>query len=184
VDDGTAEAHLLAGLGVCVERVVVTVQAVEMRRLHCSLSDACRIRGAVGRWVVGYFGTLGTSPSTLADVEAASYSPRIGLAALCVHKTLLRLDDCARLALVVYAQDLASDLELSALGAYGQGLEELEFALAIENALGVELGHAFNWCAVATRVEVDDILVRVLEWEDDWVGREGRERWMQLLCAC
>jgi hypothetical protein len=65
VDDGTTEAHLLAGLGVCVERVVVAVQAVEMRRLHRGLSDACSIGDAVGGWVVGYFGTCKNCVSIL-----------------------------------------------------------------------------------------------------------------------
>jgi hypothetical protein len=75
--------------------------------------------------------TLRSSPTSLSDVEAASYRPRVRLAALCIYEALLRLDDSAWLALVVYAQDLAPDLEFSAFGAYGQGLEKLDLALAV-----------------------------------------------------
>lgn len=51
----------------------------------------------------------------------------------------------------------------------------MELALAVKNALGVELRYAFNGSAVATRVEVNDLLIGVLEREDDGVGRERSE---------
>jgi hypothetical protein len=86
---------------------------------------------------------------------------------------LLRLNDRAWLALVVYTQHFAPDLELSALGAYGQGLEKLQLTLAVKNALGIELGHALDGGTVAARVEINDFLVGMLEREDDGVGREG-----------
>jgi hypothetical protein len=125
--------------------------------------------------------TLRSSPTSLSDVKAASYRPRVRLAALCIHKTLLRLDDSAWLALIVYAQYFAPDLELSALGAYGQGLEKLDLALAVENTFRIELGYALNGRAVAARVEVDDFLVGVLEREDDGVGRECRKGRVEFL---
>ena len=59
--------------------------------------------------------TLRSSPTSLPDVEAASYRSRVHLAALCIYEALFRLDDSAWLALVVYTQDLAPDLKFSAL---------------------------------------------------------------------
>jgi hypothetical protein len=47
--------------------------------------------------------------------------------------------------------------------------------------LGVELGDAFDGLSIAPRVEIDDFLVRVLEWENDGVGWEGREGWVEFL---
>jgi hypothetical protein len=119
--------------------------------------------------------TLRSAPSSLSDVEAASDRPRVRLTALCVHEALLGLYDRSWLALVVHTQDLAPDFEFAAFGAYGQWLEELDLALAIEDAFGIELGNAIDGSAVTARVEVDDLLVGVLEWQDDRVGREGSE---------
>lgn len=125
--------------------------------------------------------TLRSSPTALSDVEAASDRPRVRLTTLCVHQALLGLDHGTWLALVVYTKNLASDLKLPALGAYGQGLEKLDLALAIENALGVELWYALDGSAIAARVEVDNFLVGVLEWEDDRVGGEGSKGRVQFL---
>jgi hypothetical protein len=94
---------------------------------------------------------------------------------------LLSLDDCARLTLVVYTQNFAPDLELSAFRSYWQRLEKLQLALAVKNTLGIELWYTFDRCTVATRIEVDDILVGMLEWQDDGVSREGSERWVKFL---
>jgi hypothetical protein len=59
--------------------------------------------------------TFRTTPTSLSNVKAAAYRPRVRLASLDVDKTLLCLDNGTRLALVVYTQHLASDLEFSAL---------------------------------------------------------------------
>jgi hypothetical protein len=128
--------------------------------------------------------TLRSSPASLANIKPAPDRPRVRLAALHIHEALLGLDDRSWLALIVYTQDFAPDLEFAALGAYGQGFEELELALAIEDASGVELRDTFDWLAVAPCVEVDDILVGVLEGKDDGVGREGSEGWVEFLGIC
>ena len=65
----------------------------------------------------------------------------------------------------------------------------MELALTVKNMLGVELGDAFNRCAVGARIEVDDFLILMLKREDDGVGWEGGEVRMQLLlqvssCTC
>jgi hypothetical protein len=112
-----------------------------MRSFHGGLIDACRIRSTVRRWVVGNLGTCAmyisilhpacvgvsnhgddwkmltfrTTPTSLSNVEAATYGPRVRLAALHVDKTLLCLDNRTWFALVVYTQHLTSDLEFSAL---------------------------------------------------------------------
>jgi hypothetical protein len=57
----------------------------------------------------------------------------------------------------------------------------LELALAVKNTLGVKLWNPFNWGTIAAPVEVDNILVGMLEWEDDRVGGEGSEGWVKLL---
>jgi hypothetical protein len=49
----------------------------------------------------------------------------------------------------------------------------LDFALSIKDTLGIEFGHALNGSRIATRVEVDDFLIGVLEGEDDGIGGKG-----------
>ena len=124
--------------------------------------------------------TLRTTPTTLTNIEATANSSTIRLPRLRINKPVLRLDNGC-LAFIVYTQHLASDLELAAFAAHGQWLEELYLALAVEDVLGVELGDAFDGLGIAARVEVDDFLVRVLEGEDDGVGWEGCEGWVQFL---
>lgn len=51
MDDGTTEAHLLAGLGVGMQRVVVAIEAVYMCGLHGRLNSTGCVGRAVGRWV-------------------------------------------------------------------------------------------------------------------------------------
>jgi hypothetical protein len=97
---------------------------------------------------------------------------------------LLGLYNRTWLALVVYTQHFTSDLEFSTLRAYGQGLEKLDLALAIEDAFSIKLWYAFNRCAVAARIEIYDFLVGVLEGEDDGVGGKSSKGRMEFLNAC
>lgn len=125
--------------------------------------------------------TFRPTPPSLAHEEAASYSLGIHLPALRVNERLLRLDNRARLPLVIYAEHLRPDLELAASRGHGQRLEELDAALAIDNALAVELRNARDGRGRRARVEIDDLLVRVLEGEDDGVGREDGEGGVEFL---
>ena len=129
----------------------------------------------------GFFGALGPAPAALADEEAAALDDGVGLAAAPVDEGALRLDDGARLALVVHADDLAADLELAAGRGHGQGAEEGYFALAVDDAARVELGHPRDRLRAGTAVEVDDVLVRVLEGQDDGVGGKDGEVGVQLV---
>ena len=97
---------------------------------------------------VGVKRTLGPAPTSLADVEAAADLPCVDLAGLRVDEQLLRLDDGAGLALVVDAEDFASDLEFAAFACHGNRLEKFELALAVEHTLGVELGDALDGRAI------------------------------------
>lgn len=121
--------------------------------------------------------TLRSTPTTLTNIKPTANSPTIRLPSLRINKPVLRLDN-GRLALVVYTQHLAPDLELASFAAHGKRLEELYLALAVENVLGVELGDAFDGLGIAARVEVNDFLVCVLEWENDGVRWKGCEGWV------
>ena len=125
--------------------------------------------------------TLRSSPSSLSNVEATAYGPGVGLARLCVYKPLLCLDDCARLALVVYTENLAPDLESATLAGSRNGLVELKLALAVEHMLSVELGYAIDGLSVRPSVEVNYFLVGVLEGQDDRICRECSKFRVQLL---
>jgi hypothetical protein len=124
--------------------------------------------------------TLRSTPTALTDVETTAYSPSIGLTALCINKTLLRLYHSS-LALVIDTKHLASDLKLASVARHREWFEDLDLALAIEDMLGVELGNTFNRLCIAARVKVNDLLIGVLEREDDRVGREGGKGGMELL---
>ena len=119
--------------------------------------------------------TLRSTPPSLPHVKPAPHLSRVHLARLGVNQHFLRLHDRPRFPLVVHAQDLAPHLELPPLARDGDGLEELQFALAVEDVLGVEFGDARDGRAVGAGVEVDDFRVGVFEGEDDGVGGEGGE---------
>jgi hypothetical protein len=160
--------------------------------------DVCGIWVARGRGVVGLFGswdvlvvsciseglgkrhTLGTTPTALTNIKTTAYSPTIRLSALRINKTVLRLDN-GRLALVIYTKHFAPNLELAAFARHRKWLEEFDLAFAVQDVLGVKLGDAFDGLSIAPRIEIDDFLVCVLEWENDGVGWEGREGWVEFL---
>ncbi|TQW10625.1 hypothetical protein IF2G_01567 [Cordyceps javanica] len=72
VHDGTAEAHLLAGLGRGMKGVVVAVEAVEEGRLGGGLVSKYGIGLLVlGRRIADSSGALGAIPVALADEEGA-----------------------------------------------------------------------------------------------------------------
>lgn len=98
-----------------------------------------------------------------------------------VDERLFRFDDGAGLALVVDAEDLVADFKLAAGGGYGDGLEECDGALAVDDAAGVELGDAGDGDGVGAGVEVDDVEVGFLEGEDDAVGGEDLEVGVEFL---
>lgn len=76
---------------------------------------------------------------------------------------MLVLDNGTSLALVINANDLIAELELAAGGGSREGFEEGDFALAIEDAAGVEFGDAGDWGGILGGVEVDYFLSRELE---------------------
>ena len=145
----------------------------------CELARGGRIThvGNV-RWGECHVLTLRSPPASLPNVKPTAHFPRVYLACLRIDEHLLRLHDGPGLPLVIHAQHLTPHLELPPLARHGDGLQELQLALAIEHVLGVELGHARDGRAVRAGVEVDDFRVGVLEGEDDGVGGEGGEVWV------
>jgi hypothetical protein len=94
-----------------------------------------------------------------------------------VDEVGLGVDDGAGLALVIDAEDLCAGLELAAFRGGGEGLEELDLALAVDDAAGVKGGDAGDLDGLLGGVEVDDLLGVALEgWESlvSGVGFWGR----------
>lgn len=164
VDDDAAEAHLLPRLGVDVEGVVVAIEAVEDGRLLGRLVLELDVGGlALGRGEVLGRGTFGASPVALADIEAAADGAGVDLAGTGVYQISLRLHDCAGSALVVDAEHLGPDLELLAFGGGGEGLQELDQSLAIDDSSRVELWYTGDLDGLLRGVEIDDFSLVVLE---------------------
>lgn len=107
--------------------------------------------------------TFRTTPIPLSNIKPTANGFGIHLASLLVHNLLLRLNDGARLALVVHAHDLGAQLELAALAGDGQGLEKGHFALAVDDAAVVEFGDVGDGVCVFVAEEVDDFLVGEFE---------------------
>jgi hypothetical protein len=125
--------------------------------------------------------TLRTSPSSLAHVEATADRSGICLTGLGIYQSLFCLYNSTRLALVIDTKYLTPDLELASFASYGNGLVELELALAIKDVLGVELGYALDGLRVGSGIKVNHLLIRVLERQDNWVCWESSELGMQFL---
>jgi hypothetical protein len=126
----------------------------------------------------------------LSDEETTAYCPSIHLPRFLVDDELLGLDNGAGLALVVDAEDLGAELEFASLRGDGEGLEELDEALAVDDAFGVEFGDAGDGGCGLGGVEVDYFLAGAFEGEDDWVGGEDGELGVEflgrvsVLCCC
>lgn len=184
VQDRSTEAHRLAGLWRRVQRVVIAVQTVKVRRLQCGLVLVHSIRlFSLRRRVVLALRTLGAPPSSLANEERGPSDFSIQVPIRSVHEVHLRLHDSAGLALVVDAEDFLAQLEGAAFGGRRDGLQERHRALAVNYTLGVELGHTGD-AGIAGRlcgVEVDYFLGGFLEGEDDGVGWEGGEVGVEFL---
>ena len=114
-------------------------------------------------WIVYGRSSLRSTPSSLTNEETAAYGSCVYLARLFVHDKLLCLDDGAGLSLVIHADDLGPQLKLSACRGWGQRLEELEQALAIDNTFGIELGNSGDGVATLSFVEINDFLRGLLE---------------------
>ncbi len=164
VHDGAAKAHLLAGLGRGVERVVVAVEAVEERRLGRRLVVQHGVGLLVlGRRVADRGRALGAVPVALADEEGARVDARVDIVVVRVDQLRLDVEHGAGLALVVDADDLGPGLKVAAGRGCGQRLQELHLALAVDDASIVELGDAGDLGGLAAGVKVNDFLRVALE---------------------
>ena len=182
--DRASKAHGLARLGSGMQRVVIAIQTVEMRRLKGRLVLVNCI-GLLTLWrrEVLRLGAFGAVPVSLADKEGRARDVGIDFAAGFVHEVHLRLHDCAGLALVVDAQDALAELEGAAFGGCGDGLEEGHGALSIDDPLGVEFGDAGDASIAGGLggVEIDYFLRGFLERQYNWIGRECGEFGVELV---
>jgi len=155
-----------------------------VRRLQRGLVLVHSVRlFALRRRVVLALRTLRTTPSSLTNEERRASNLSVQIPIRGINEVHLCLHDGAGLALVVDTKDFLAQLEGAAFGARGNGFEEGHGALAVDDALGVELGYAGDaGIAGGLRgVEVDYFLGGFLEGEDDGVGWEGGEVGVQFL---
>lgn len=128
-----------------------------------------RRREVLGRW------SLRSTPSSLSHEKPTADGACVDLAALLVDDQLLRLDDRAWFALVVHTEDFGAQLEFAAFRGCGEGFEELDETLAVDDALGVEFGDVGDGRCGLRGVEVNYFLGGAFEGEDDRVRREDGE---------
>ena len=165
-----------------MQRVVIPIEAIEQRLALGRLFGVAHIGLAVWRGVGHCLGTLGTAPAALSDRKALADDARVDFVCGGVDEAVLEFGYGAGFALVVYAEDFAAELEGAVVGGGGDGFEEGDCALAVDDAAGVELGDAGDGGAgEGARVEVDDFLVGVFEGEDYGVGGEGLEGGVELV---
>lgn len=152
-----------------MQGVVVAVEAVEEGGAGARLVLEGDVRIlALGRGEVLRGGALGPAPVALADVKGAADDAGVGVAGGGVDEVGLDLDDGAGAALVVDAEDGGADLEAAVLGGGGEGLEEGDLALAVDGAVGVELGNAGDGRRLLSGDEVDYLLGGALEGCGGW----------------
>ena len=158
VNDDAAEAHLLAGLRVDVEGVVVAVEAVQ----DGGLGSGLVLENDIGLLVLGRGevlggGALGTAPVALVDVEGGGVDARVNLVGGGIYDVGLGLDNGAGAALVINTGNLGPRLELLALRGGGKLLEELDPALTVNDTGRVEDRDARDVDGLLGGVEVDYI---------------------------
>ena len=107
--------------------------------------------------------TLGTTPATLANQEAAALYLGIHLAGLRINDRLLGLNDGTGLALVIDSDDFVAQLKLPSGTRRGQWLQDCNLALAIHAMAVIQIGNARDLDGLLARVEISHLLVGELE---------------------
>jgi hypothetical protein len=107
--------------------------------------------------------TLGTTPATLANQEAAAQNLGIHLAGLRINDRLLGLNDGTGLALVIHSDDLVAQLKLPSGTRRGQWLQDCNLALAIHSVAVIQVGNTRDLDGLLARVEISHLLVGELE---------------------
>ena len=162
--------------------VVVTIQSVKQSGLWAGLVGDCGIWLLVlWWWVVHGSWALWTIPVTLADEEGGAVGAGVHFSGILINQLLLSVNNGTSLSLVVNADDSVAELEVAACGGWWEGLKEGHGALAVEDALRVEFWDAWDRDCALGGVKVNHFLGSGLEWEDDWVGWEDREFWVEFL---
>lgn len=164
VHDGAAKAHLGTWLRRRMQRVIIAVQAIQKSRLLGRLVLQHKVRLLVLGWgEVDRLWALGSAPSALRDIERAGADARVDLAIAHINQVGLGVNHTAGLALVIDSNYFCSELELLTLRGRGKGLEELDLALAVDDAGWIEFGNAGDLDGFLGGVEVDYILGSALE---------------------
>lgn len=162
--------------------VVVTIQSVKQSGLWAGLVSDCGIWLLVlWWWVVHGRWALWSIPVTLADEEGGAVGAGVHFSGIFINQLLLSVNNGTSLSLVVNADDSVAELEVAACGGWWEGLKEGHGALAVEDALSVEFRDAWDRDCALGGVEVNHFLGSGLEWEDDWVGWENGEFWVEFL---
>lgn len=139
---------------------------VQQRAFVGQLVHVCDIRtlfAALRWWERRGCWSLRTTPSPLSNEETLSDRSAVDFTRALVYDCLLGLDDCTWLALVVNAENPASELECLPLGRRWQRFQEFNLALAIDDSSGVELGYAWYRIRLLSCVKVYHFLCGLLE---------------------
>ena len=114
VHDRTAESHGFAWLWGGVKRVIVAIEPVQVCGFQTDWMSILRIRLLALWWrEVLRLGALRSTPIALADEECTADGAGVELSSLSVYEIGLRLHYGAGLALVVYANNLATYFEIA-----------------------------------------------------------------------
>jgi len=178
MDNGASKAHLPPGLRRRVQRVIVAVEPVQQRRELGGLVLVHSVRLAPrGRRVVLCFWSFGPAPVALAHEKPLAHGPAVDFVCGAVDECLLGLDDGARRAFVVDAEDAGADLVCAVGGGRGERFVEGYGALAVDDTSGVEGWDPGNRGPVGRLgcVEIDDVGGLSFEGQDYGVGWEGGE---------
>jgi hypothetical protein len=107
--------------------------------------------------------TLGPAPVALPNEERTSYNLSIYLSRSLIYDLLFGFNYTACLALVVYTDDLGTELEGLAGGRWWQRLEESYESLTVYNTTRIKFRDAGDGSRGLAGVEVDNFLGGVFE---------------------
>lgn len=151
-----------------MQRVVVTIEAIQERRLLPGLVLKCEVRLlALGRREVDRSRALWPTPVALAHEEGTPDGTRVNLTRLGFYKIGLVLKDGAGPTLVIDTENLGAQLKPLARRGWWERLKELDQTLAVDDTGMIKVGYTGDLDSLLGSVEVDDFLGFTLEsWPD------------------
>ena len=107
---------------------------------------------------------FGSTPVALPNEERTPYHSAIDVSRGLVNDCLFRLNHTARLALIIYTNDLGTELKVPAGGSGWERLEEGDEPLAVYHTARVEFWHPRDGSTrTLTGVEIDNFLCSAFE---------------------